>query len=177
MKVKIVIFAILILVAVFFILEFIPIRLAVKKENISYNNSVVLEVDSYQTFICRAEPKLTSDTSVRWIAEKQDNPHLDKNVYLVLTGNIPHKLLSDKDYDVNLNQNTTNNKFVVSGVCVSVDVSDVYTYNIVRLNVEDWDIVSPIKRLSFRRFYAPKSYLTIYDFNWSEFFKKEDVGS
>ena len=36
-------------------------------------------------------------------------------------------------------------------------------YNIVS---KGWDILAPIQRLSFRKYYAPKNYLTIYDFNW-----------
>ena len=34
------------------------------------------------------------------------------------------------------------------------------------LQLEKWDIVYPIKRSSLRSLYVPKSYLTIYDFNW-----------
>ncbi len=38
---------------------------------------------------------------------------------------------------------------------------------------EKWDVMYPIQRdrSTIRNLYAPKRYLTIYDFNWSVYFK------
>ena len=102
--------------------------------------------------------------------KKEDNLELSDDILLKLTENNPHNILSLKDFDVKLYQNMTYNKFLVSGKCINIYESN---YTVVELSGSRWDILTPIKRLSFRRFYAPKSYLTIYDFDWSKFFGKE----
>ena len=38
------------------------------------------------------------------------------------------------------------------------------------LDVKKWDIIYPISRKSYRVIYAPKGYLTIYDYDWYKLF-------
>ncbi|AIQ62604.1 hypothetical protein PSTEL_05290 [Paenibacillus stellifer] len=74
------------------LLNFIPIKFAVKLENVQQN----VETGKY---ICVTESKYVVDTG--WIAEVTINPHIVKDLPVRVSGDSPNNYLSEKDFDLN----------------------------------------------------------------------------
>ncbi len=92
----------------------------------------------------------------------------------IMTGNSPDRLLSKKDFDkvkLFLMPADNKNKFLIY-YDERILMKDNETFPIYKIESKSWDILYPVHRASFRRLYAPKSYLTIYDFNWINVIKE-----
>ena len=116
-------------------------------------------------------PVQVTDSIWEAIEDEKGIRDLSKNevIYMAetLKGNEPLKKLNSsfqKTYEPN-----AHNKFVFVGNEISSNtVGDLEIDGVqektIDFQVDDWQIVYPIKRDSFRDIYAPKSYLTIYDY-------------
>ena len=92
----------------------------------------------------------------------------------IMTDNSPDRLLSKKDFDkvkLFLMPADNKNKFLIY-YDERILMKDNETFPIYKIESKSWDILYPVHRVSFRRLYAPKSYLTIYDFNWINVIKE-----
>lgn len=154
---------IIITILFLFLLDFIPVKFAITKENAK----IKLRDGNY---ICNTEPKIAPP--IRWIARTKSNPYLNDDLYLRLTGNSPNNILSPKDYDVD-KWYEVDNAFLLIGNTVKSEKHQETKHMIVDLNVNEWEIVYPINRASTRKFYVPKNYLTIYDFDWFKVLKQK----
>ncbi len=152
-------FRILLGIALFlFLLDFIPVKFAKKDAYVTIDN---------QKYVFCYEPKTGYEPEfVNWSTD--DYLH-----YVKIKGKNPYDYFTEKDFDpimlVNSPYSDGNNKFVFYGEMQ--EFWDDENGSTVAVDIEGWDIVYPINRLSFRKNYVPKSYLTIYDFNWKEVLK------
>lgn len=123
------------------LLDFIPVKFAVN----------IKEVDK-NAFVC----SYTQSTGADLYAAKSDNVSKKEDVYFEsLSGNLPYKYLS-KEYTADYIE-PSGNRYVL----YSTQKTDNYD----ELNVKKWDIKYPVLRKSMRSVYAPRAYLTIYDFD------------
>lgn|GEM_PF-3596899 len=147
--------------AVLIILDFIPVKMAVdisKVENLRKYNINKNE----KLYIC--EHVQVTGAIWRAIGDKDGVRDLKNrgSIYLAepLQGKDPLKELNNAFTKPYLPQ--ARNGFIFIGEEGSkLDEGDDTT---VEFKVRDWKIISPIRRDSIRDIYAPKSYLTIYDF-------------
>ena len=94
-------------------------------------------------------------TGGNWEAENYANEQL---FFDGLIGKNPMKVL-DKNFSTDYLE-PSGNKYIFSGEIIEKDDS------IYDLNIFEWDILYPIQRKSIRMLYAPRHYLTIYDYDW-----------
>lgn len=152
--------SLLLLIAV--IMEFVPIKIAKRIQNVTYND---------EKYVC----KYVTATDGNWLAEKKYNTNLNDSIYINIEGTTAFNSLSEIS---NISLGTPIlNMYIFQGKIEKKEVSKDVSFNWIKLR--KWDIVYPIQRQSLREIYAPKSYLTIYDFNWFElilnsFFKGEN---
>ena len=86
----------------------------------------------------------------------------------------PNNILNKRDFDktkLYSMRGDNSNRFCLRYDSESI-ISHYDGFPIYEINVTEWDILYPIRRASFRRYYASKKYLTIYDYNWCEFVKR-----
>lgn len=141
------------------LLDFIPIKFAIK------------DVDSKTVFI--NEPKLGS---VEWAEVKYENNEFDYDYMIgyVMNGKSPDEVLNKKDFDKSdlyLMHGDNTNKFLIY-YDEKISMSDYESFPVYKIVATDWDILYPVHRYSLRRLYAPKHYLTLYDFNWINVIKE-----
>jgi hypothetical protein len=86
---KKVLYIIIILGFTFIVLDFVPVKFAVNKKDAAFSNN---------TYICRTEPKLIP--LIRWTVKKEDNPHIERQLFLKLYGKNPNNVLSRKEFDI-----------------------------------------------------------------------------
>lgn len=154
--IKIVLFLLIILI----ILDFVPIKFAIKFDDAKKN----LREGNY---ICNTESKYAMDTG--WIAHASLNQHLDDDLCVIVSGNSPNTTLSEKTFDFKCFE--VSNSFFLDGK-VNKTWEDKKTNNMYAdLYVNRWQIIYPIERTTFRQYYTPKAYLTIYDYDWSKAIK------
>lgn len=139
-------------VLVLILLDFIPIKFAVK----NYENKTV--------FI--NEPKLGD---VEWAELEYENNkfNYDSMIGYIIEGKAPDKTLNKKDFDkidLYLMDGDNTNKFFVYYDEKKL-INDSESFPVYKIVAKNWDILYPIHRTSLRRLYAPKKYLTLYDFN------------
>ncbi|AIQ14542.1 hypothetical protein [Paenibacillus durus] len=137
------------------VLNFIPIKFAVKLDDAQQN----LEFGRY---ICVTESKYVDDTG--WIAKTDINSHLEKDLAVRMSGNSPNKYLSEKEFDFKWFE--VENRFLLIGKVERFEEDkELETILYANLNVDKWKIVYPIRRASIRQYITPKSYLNIYDYD------------
>lgn len=165
-----IIIIIFLVIAICLILERIPVKRSISEEEI--NNRVCED----NTYICR----YAATTGPSW--EIYKNPD-DMPQSVCLEGNVPFDALNHGEFFF-----FANNKFLIQGevvgkrlVDVEGNIKDYYgndmdkcladmqsldgrceCYDII--NVLQWDIIGPIVRGESLRFFAPKKYLSIWDF-------------
>lgn len=134
---------------ILFILDFIPVKFAIKIKQFSDNNALNVYICEYSTA-----------TDGNWVATKEHNPWLSETIYFNLESNEIFGNISDifKEGDEPIT-----NLYVFGGTMRQEKVAENFTINI--LDVEKWNISYPIKRNTIRGLYAPKGYFTIYDYN------------
>ena len=142
----------IICIFVLILLDFIPIRFAVK-------NNV-----SETVFI--TQPKLGN---AEWVEIELDGNKLNYSSMTgyIIEGSAPDKMLNQRDFDkvsLHLMRGDNINRFIIHYDEKEV-LNDNEVFPIYKTSAIDWEILYPIHRASFRRFYASKEYLTIYDFN------------
>ena len=144
------------------LLDFIPIKFA--KRNV--NDTVVFVT----------QPKI--GPNIEWGTFKYKNGKVEYDVIdgYIVEGNSPDNILNKRDFnkiDLFLLGNGNKdykNKFLIYHDEKTLDsLRNVPTYKII---TNEWDIIYPVNRASFRRYYAPKGYLTIYDYDWWNFIRR-----
>lgn len=131
---------VLILLVVILIILYMPIKFSVKINELNdKRNYIVTEVQKA--------------TIAPWTL-------IDVNGYYFETRDI--RLTGNEPTGFNLGIETAGNKFVCYGSNFEKGFLNDEQYHI--FNVEDWDIVYPIKRKSFFKNILPKKYLSIYDY-------------
>ncbi|WP_338552540.1 hypothetical protein [Paenibacillus sp. KS-LC4] len=136
------------------LMNFIPIKFAVK----------LVEAQQRQNtgeYICVTEAKYVLDTG--WIAKTNINSHLKENLAVRVSRNSPNKFLSEKEFDFGWYE--LENRFLLIGNVESFEKDKETKVRYANLNVDEWEIVYPIKRASFRKYFTPNSYLNIYDYD------------
>lgn len=146
-----------IIVGVFVILDFIPIKYASRLSDFSDN------ANTSNVYICEH----TAVTGGDWFADKELNPWLTESTDFILLDN---KVFENISKMYSSDEAPVYNLYVYWGTMRQRQVTENFTINI--LNAEKWNIIYPIQRNSIRGFYAPKGYFTIYDFNWIKVIKK-----
>lgn len=159
---RILLLLVLIVAVIPILLNFIPIKFAVKLDNAQKK----LEAGRY---ICVTESKYVDDTE--WIAKTDINLHLEKDLAVRVSGNSPNKYLSKKEFD--FKKFEVENSFLLIGNAERFEEKkDLETILYTNLYVDKWEVVYPIRRASIRQYFTPKSYLNIYDYDLREIIKK-----
>ena len=146
------------------ILNYIPIKVAIKTEKIKEQRY------NYEFYVCES----CVVTGAFYCASVDDNENLREPKYFFkLIGKSPENVLSDKLL-INYEEMWSGNKFLVIGTSYSEyeitgqvnSVNDDYFYT------QDWEIVYPVRRYSILGdLLGPKRFLNIYDFNWFKVIK------
>lgn len=141
------------IVLAFLALNFIPIKWAVR---------MPLHVED--SYVC----SYTTATDGNWYASIEDNPHLHKALYINV--NVPEtsNFLMLKEIADCRKGIPINNKYVFYGEIEQREAAEDTFFN--QLQPSNWDIVYPVRRDSIRNFIAPRSYLTVYDYDWGKVF-------
>lgn len=129
-------------------LDFVPIKFA-KNKYLVQNQS--------NAYVC----SYTQTTGGNYCASIKENPKKKKHYYFEING-YPFSILSEKyrrEYE-----EPTGQQYVFYGSITENNVEDLIAD--CNIEIEDWAMVYPILRPSYRGLYAPKGYLTIYDFDW-----------
>ncbi|MBY9079010.1 hypothetical protein KIH86_25825 [Paenibacillus sp. HN-1] len=144
------------------LLNFIPIKFAVKLEDAQQNVET-------GTYICVTESKYVVDTG--WIAEATINPHIAEDLPVRVSGDSPSNYLSEQDFE--LRRFEVENRFLLIGKVDRFEKDTEYGTDLMyaNLNVDKWDIIYPINRASIRQYITPKSYLNIYDYDLKKVIK------
>ena len=130
-------------------LDFIPVKFAKNKYLVNQSNA----------YVC----SYTQTTGANYCASMEDNPQKEKNFYFEIKG-YPFDILS-KEYKKEYEE-PTGLKYVFYGPVTVLDSGE--SAADCSIEIQDWAMVYPILRPSFRGLYAPKGYLTVYDFDWGE---------
>lgn len=172
-KFYILLIIIFLVIIAYLILEKIPVKRSISEEEV--NNRICED----KTYICRH----AATTGPPWEIYKQpdDMPQL-----ACLEGNVPFDALNHGEFFF-----FANNKFLIQGevvgkrlVDVEGNIKDYYGDDIYKcfadmqlldgkcecydiINVLQWDIIEPITRGDSLRFFAPKEYLSVWDFGGS----------
>ena len=133
-------------------IDFIPVKFAVdgKDKKIFFVNV----------------PKL-GDASWAEIEYNNGEFNYDSMTEYIIMGNAPDKILRKKDFDKTslfLMKGDNKNKFFIYYTEKEI-VSDSDNLPVYKIFSDNWEIIYPIHRASFRRFYVSKKYLTLYDFD------------
>jgi hypothetical protein len=147
-----------VILVILLLADFIPIKMAVniQKDDLK---KLVSDKSSDKLYICEH----TQVTGSIWLAigdEEGERELLDKgSIYLAdpLKGKDPLRSLN-KSF---VPYYTFNDYIFIGKQGNQVNEGDDLTID---FHVDEWKIVYPIKRNSIRDIYAPKSYLTLYDF-------------
>ena len=149
-----------------FALDFVPVKFAKKDTDVIIDN---------EKYVFCYEPKTSGLHSINWVAcgYKEGKEDFDLPWFeVIIDGYDPYDSLSNFDFDpIDLyNHNKLQrNRFVLRGE-MNVSRGDLIK-NVIDIESEGWDILYPVNRLSFRRFYVPANYLTVYDFDWIKVIK------
>lgn len=155
------------IIGLLIILDFIPVKFAVKINSVDITK--YKEKDGQKIYICK--PVQVTDSIWEAIGDEKGIRDLSKNevIYMAepLKGNDPLKKLNgsfQKTYEPK-----AHNQFIFVGNEISSNtVGDMEIDGVqektIDFKVDDWQIVYPIRRDSFRDIYVPKTYLTVYDF-------------
>ncbi|MBB6217237.1 hypothetical protein HNQ80_003356 [Anaerosolibacter carboniphilus] len=156
---------ILVIIAFMILLDFIPVKTAVNIEKGDLKKLLDIK-GSKELYICR----YTQVTGSIWLAIGDENGVRD---LIPKTAIYLSEPLRGKDPLKSLNRSFipyyTGNEYVFIGNTEQTEkTGDLIVDGVQELmldfKVDEWRIVYPIRRDSLRDMYAPKSYLTIYDF-------------
>lgn len=136
------------------LLNFVPIKFAIKPEDAQQKLIA-------GNFICVTESKYVLDTG--WIAHTNINTHLEENIAVKVSLNSPDKYLDDREFDLKWFE--VENRFVLIGEVGRFERNKETNVLYADLDVDKWEIIYPISRASFRRYFTPKGYLSIYDYD------------
>ena len=150
---------ILIIVAIFVFLDFIPVRFA-EVVDASYNNGDFTESSEIIDLLATYSNK-TGNFDYPWDAYSSHNDY----IIFYIKGNNPYQTLSRRDFYYDRKEWKIDIDFILTGKLLLLEE------NLWEFDISTWKIVYPVERQSFRKYYAPKSYLTIYDFDWLEVIK------
>ena len=160
MNIKII--ALTIIAAVSLALDFIPVKYA-KKDAYTI-------IDGQEYVFCY-EPKTNGSNIVDWVAYGY-NDEIDYDITPLqasVIGKNPYDCFTKRDFEpiklYNRAAPDDSNKYILYGDIQKVIGSDEQISELI-IDVKDWDIIYPVNRLSIRRHYVPKNYLTVYDYNW-----------
>lgn len=148
-------------VLIIFALDFVPVKFAVSESTQANDDNTIEYIFTY-------EPKTSGADVINWAAEA---PPAQFRPSATVVGSDPYDVLANKDFDAIKLYNAPSsvfsiNRFIFRGKAeVATDDSNGYDLTI---HSEEWKILYPINRLSVRRYYVPKSYLTIFDYNWGK---------
>jgi len=152
-KMKLLFIIIIGFLAVYIIINLIPIKMGVKT---NINNSKRANNSKDISLIC----KNVQVTGPTWVVIG-DNKGLfgdNKGEYIWTEGNTPENTLDSSLFGVS-------NKYVFTGKFIGNRTVDSETLRVFR--ILDWEILKPIDRDSFRfLFIINSNYLTIFDYNW-----------
>ena len=138
---------IIVLLFIVVLMDFIPIKMAIKIDDKGLIKS--------EEYLCIHAQVTGGNWEVQNYAEEQ-------LYFEFLHGNNPFYVLS-KNFTTDYIE-PTRNRYIFTGNIIKKE-KEIYD-----LDIHQWEIVYPIQRKSFRILYAPKSYLTIYDFNFIRLF-------
>lgn len=144
-------------------LNFIPIKFA-KKVDTLFNDADGMGKTGYVELIAM-HTKKTGIAHYPWEAYYDLHTGLKSMVFAVNNGS-PYDTLNGVDFHSPNGEGVIDLDFILEGDMQFSCMNDAETVG--EFTVSGWDIVYPIRRRSFRRHFTPKSYLTIYDFNWIE---------
>ena len=125
------------------IMNFIPLKFAVKREANIKNGS----------YLC----SYVQTTGEDLYARSEDNGIDDDIFFEHFYGKKPYDILS-KDFSTDYIE-PTGNKYFLTGK-INYD-SEGYS-----LAIQDWDIAYPVIRKGLNIIFRPREYLNIYDYNW-----------
>ncbi|MDQ2087487.1 hypothetical protein RBH29_13730 [Herbivorax sp. ANBcel31] len=153
--VKLIIKIIAILIMVVILFNYIPIKNSHKLNN---NDKMTLTEETEDIIVvCRFEQV----TGSPWMVEEiisQDKTILEKSEFIIIEGENPKKYLKNGLF-------IPGNSFVFKGQLDGEKHLDgLENYKV--FVASSWDIIYPIDRYSIRLLFAPKGYLTIYDYEW-----------
>ena len=150
---------VIIIMAIFlFLLDFIPVKFAKRID--SSNNEDMITHNPNRIDIIATYSKKTGAFEYPWEAYYYQDSVL-RIVKFNVSGNNPYQALSRRDFYKNAEW-MIDIRFILNGNLQMEGEKE----NVGKLNVSTWEMVYPIKRQSIRKHYVPKSYLTIYDFDW-----------
>lgn len=152
--VKFIVKSSIILLGIIIGLDFIPVKFAENK-NLVQNRP--------NAYVC----SYVQTTGGNFCASMNDNPKKEKTFYFEIN-DYPFDILSEKyrkEYE-----EPTGQQYVFYGLISEMNV--VESTADCKIEIEDWAMVYPILRPSYRVLYAPKGYLTIYDFDWGEILRR-----
>lgn len=152
------IFAVILIIIVSILLDFIPVKFCLKDEGIEH------------VFI--SDPKLAYK---QWINVPYENGaiHLYDYESYFIEGNVPDNVLNQKDFDyIEISEHYDNYNMYVFYYDYKTYLNVSKDDSVYKIISNKWDILYPITRISFRKYYAPKGYLTIYDYDWFKVLKK-----
>lgn len=145
---------ILLCVVLFFLLlDYVPVKFAYKA---SADEEVFIH-----------SPKCKPHT--QWVVDLYGNGRISEYIGCIVAGNTPDKWLAARDFDCRILFNMDGdkvNRFVLHYDRKKPRIDAKQEELQYSIQVTDWDIVYPIYRISFRRYTAPKGYLTVYDYDW-----------
>lgn len=146
----------LIIIAISF--NFIPVKFAVKLDDAKKD----LKVGSY---ICESS---VVTPGVGWYADSDLN-RIEDGLGVRVSGNCPEKSLSEKTFDFKWYE--LYNQYLLIGDIENIKEDKDTKVVFADLNVKKWKIIYPIRRASFRQYFTPKGYLTVYDYDWIKVIK------
>lgn len=140
----------------FIVLDFIPVRYAIKEINDNY-------VFTYD---------LKTRIEIKGFAWTTTDEISGQRISLVanIVGEDPYDVLSLKEFNPDkLWSKPWDMKIVFYGETQKLSKDHKYDINVYS---QKWDVVYPIQRTTFRRHYVSNEYLTIYDYNWINVLRK-----
>lgn len=145
---------ILLCVVLFFLLlDYVPVKFAYKA---SADEEVFIH-----------SHKIIAHT--QWVMDSYGNDRISLCEGCIVTGNTPDLWLAERDFDCRILFNMDgdqNNRFILH-YDEKMKIAEAESWEVqYRIEAKNWDIVYPISRISFRRYTAPKGYLTVYDYDW-----------
>lgn len=146
---------IFIFLCVMIALDFVPIKFA-KNKNLIQNQS--------NAYVCH----YTQTTYGNYVAPIEDNPKHNKQYYFEIT-EYPISILKNEAYRKEYEE-PTGVQYVFYGPITVLDENNSAVD--CSIEIQDWAMVYPIMRPSYRAVYAPKGYLTVYDFDWGEIIRR-----
>ena len=152
---------IILIIIVLIVLDFVPVKFAKKIDVLNIDESIIICQANFKTGISGYDWATTDYQSVVQFTENSKSPF---------------DVLSKRDFEMFEVFRKTDMKFAFYGNLVDEKtVTDERTETSGRLKIFDatnWDVIYPIERKnSFRGAYAPKGYLTVYDYDWLKVIK------